>query len=88
MGVTHYTDSIHAELEKVISNISLDFVQFNYAITARNAERRLLPAAADNGVATLINRPFVEGALFAKVKGKAVLSGAAAYGITMWSPFF
>ena len=42
----------------------LDFVQFNYSPLTRDAEKRLLPLAAERGVAVLVNRPFEDGALF------------------------
>ena len=88
IGITHYTNAMHEDLEKIITSIPLDFVQFNYSIVARNAEKRLLPAAADHGVATLINRPFGEGALFSKVEGKTLPAWAASYNIKSWSQLF
>jgi aryl-alcohol dehydrogenase-like predicted oxidoreductase len=51
IGVTHYTESAHPELEQVLRSTPLDFIQFNYSIAARNAEQRLLPLAAERGVA-------------------------------------
>jgi aryl-alcohol dehydrogenase-like predicted oxidoreductase len=56
----------------------IDFVQFNYSIGARNAEKRLLPYCADKGIATLINRTFEAGRLFAQVKGKTLPEWAKA----------
>ncbi|MDJ1504289.1 aldo/keto reductase [Xanthocytophaga agilis] len=88
LGITHYTDSMHSELEKVIMTEKIDFVQFNYSITSRNAEKRLLAAAADKGVATLINRPLGEGALFTMVRGKALPEWAKDYDIHSWTQFF
>lgn len=87
IGITHYTDNMHDELVRIISSEQIDFVQFNYSITARNAENRLLPAAADHGVATLINRPFGEGALFKFVLGKKLPEWAGEYGISSWAQF-
>lgn len=88
IGITHYTDASHEELEKIITAEKLDFVQFNYSITARNAEKRLLDVAAANGVATLINRPFGEGKLFGTVHGKALPAWAKEAGIDSWAAFF
>ncbi len=88
LGITHYTDAMHEALEKIITAVPIDFVQFNYSITNRNAEKRLLPAAAAKGVATVINRPFGEGALFRKVEGKSLPAWASDYGINSWSQFF
>ena len=88
IGITHYTDASHEELEKVLTTEKLDFVQFNYSIAARNAEKRLLDVAASQGVATLINRPFGEGKLFNTVKGKALPGWANEIGIDSWAAFF
>lgn len=88
IGITHYTDNMHEELEKIISKEPIDFVQFNYAIDSRHAEKRILDAAADKGVATLINRPFGEGRLFKMIKGKEIPEFAKELGIENWSAYF
>ena len=88
IGITHYTDYSHSELERIIKAEKPDFVQFNYSIESRNAERRLLDAAASLGVATIINRPFGEGKLFTKVKGKALPLWAHENDIDSWSTYF
>ncbi|MDB5195821.1 MAG: aldo/keto reductase [Flaviaesturariibacter sp.] len=88
IGITHYTDNMHGELEAIIRKEEIDFVQFNYSITARHAEKTLLPLAADRGVATLINRPLGEGALMRKVIGKPLPIWASEYDIPTWSAFF
>lgn len=87
IGITHYTDNMHDELAQIISSEQIDFVQFNYSITARNAENRLLPTAADHGVATLINRPYGEGALFKFLLGKKLPEWAEDYNISSWAQF-
>ena len=66
---------------------ALDFVQFSYNIEERAAEDRLLPLAADRGIATLINRPFQRGDLFRKVDNKPLPGWAAEYGIASWAQF-
>lgn len=88
IGITHYTDSMHEELEHILTTEPFDFVQFNYSILSRNVEKRLLDAAADLGVATLINRPFGEGSLFKKVVGKPLPGWAAEWAINSWSAYF
>jgi diketogulonate reductase-like aldo/keto reductase len=87
-GITHYTDDSHDELEKIMIAQRPDFVQFNYSILNRNAEKRLLNIATDLGVATIINRPFGEGKLFAKVKEKPLPIWAAELGIESWAVYF
>jgi len=88
IGITHYTDSAHAQLEQIVRSKSVDFVQFNYSIRSRNAEKSLLNAARDNGVAVIINEPFDQGALFRSVKGKELPAWAADYDIKSWAQFF
>lgn len=72
VGVTHYLESAHDDLLAVLQKEKVDFVQLNYSVGARNAEKRLLPWCVDHGVAVLANRTFEAGRLFARVKGKAL----------------
>lgn len=72
IGVTHYLESAHERLLQVLQQEPVDFVQFNYSVSERNAEKRLLPFCADKGIAVLVNRAFDAGRLFAQVKGKPV----------------
>jgi diketogulonate reductase-like aldo/keto reductase len=88
LGVTHYTASAYGELETILRSEPLDFVQLNYSMVEREAERRLLPLAAERGVAVLINRPFAEGALFRRVRGHALPSWAAEIGCKSWAQLF
>ena len=88
IGVTHYTDSAHAQLEQIVKSKAVDFVQFNYSIRSRNAEKSLLNAAKDNGVAVIINEPFDQGALFRSVKGKELPDWATDYEINSWAQYF
>jgi len=88
IGITHYTNSAHAELERIIAKEPIDFVQFNYSIANRNAEKRLLPLVMDRGVAVLINEPLEKGALFEKVKNKPLPSWLGDWGIQSWAGFF
>ncbi|MCB2377526.1 aldo/keto reductase [Hymenobacter sp. BT635] len=87
LGLTHYTDSSHSELERLMRQEPVDFVQFNYSILDRHAEQRLLPAAAELGVATLINRPFSEGGLLRHVQGKPLPAWAQEIDCLSWPEF-
>lgn len=84
VGVTHYTVSAHAELARVLERHKLDFVQFNYSPVTRDAEQRLLPLAAERGVAVLVNRPFEDGELFRSVRGRALPEWAAELDAASW----
>jgi diketogulonate reductase-like aldo/keto reductase len=88
LGVTHYTSSAYDELERVLRAETLDFVQVNYSLGEREAERRILPLARDRGVAVLANRPFAEGGLFQRVRAQAVPPWAAEFGCDSWAQFF
>jgi aryl-alcohol dehydrogenase-like predicted oxidoreductase len=88
LGVTHYTVASHADLERVMEREPLDFVQFNYSIGTRAAEARLLPLAAERKVAVLVNRPFEDGALFDRVRGRPLPPWAAEIDCDSWAQFF
>jgi diketogulonate reductase-like aldo/keto reductase len=88
LGVTHYTSSAYDELERVLRAEALDFVQVNYSLGEREAERRILPLARDRGVAVLANRPFAEGGLFQRVRAQAVPPWAAEFDCESWAQFF
>ncbi|WP_286975277.1 aldo/keto reductase [Pseudomonas sp.] len=85
IGVTHYLDSAHDDLLAVLAREKLDFVQFNYSLGERNAENRLLPYCADNGIATLINRPFMRGELLGRIKGQPLPEWAIEVDATSWA---
>jgi aryl-alcohol dehydrogenase-like predicted oxidoreductase len=88
LGLTHYTVPALDELAAIMRAEQIDFVQFAYSIDERAAEARLLPLAAERGVAVLINRPFASGRLFAKVRGKALPGWAAELDCASWGQFF
>ncbi len=84
LGVTHYTPGAYDELERVMRGEKLDFVQLNYAIDDRAAERRLLPLAADRGIAVLVNQPFGGGGLLRSLHGRPLPDWAAEIGCESW----
>ena len=88
VGVTHYLSSAYDELEGVLRAEPLDFVQVNYSLGERESERRILPLARERGVAVLVNRPFAEGALFSRVRGKPVPPWAAEIDCDSWAQMF
>ena len=88
IGVTHYTTSSYPDLIAIVGREKLDFVQFNYSVTTREAEKKLLPLCADKGVAVLINRAFEDGNLFTRVQGKPLPAWAAEFGAKSWAQVF
>lgn len=88
IGITHYAASAHAEVEKTLKAAPYDFLQINYSLAERDADRRLLPLARDRRVAVIINRPFAEGALFRRVRGKPLPPWAGEIGVDSWAQYF
>jgi diketogulonate reductase-like aldo/keto reductase len=85
LGVTHYTPSAYDDLEAVMRTELLDFVQLNYAINDRLAEKRLLPLAAERGIAVIVNRPFGGGGLLKSLLGKPLPDWAADADCKSWA---
>jgi aryl-alcohol dehydrogenase-like predicted oxidoreductase len=87
-GITHYRADAHAELERVLTAERFDWLQVNYSLAEREAEARLLPFCRDKGIAVMANRPFADGAMFERVRGKPLPPWAAEIGCTSWAQFF
>jgi diketogulonate reductase-like aldo/keto reductase len=85
LGITHYSSSAYAEMEKIMRAEPLDFVQLNYSLDDREADRRLLPLAAERGIAVLANLPFGAGRLFRTLRGKPVPPWMQEAGCDTWS---
>ena len=88
IGVTHYSASAHAEVERWLRTGEFDFLQINYSLAERNAEKALLPLAMEKDIAVVVNRPFGEGAMFRKVRGKTLPPWAVELGIASWAQYF
>lgn len=88
IGITHYTTASHGNLAAIIRKEPLDFVQFNYSIGTRDAEKTLLPLARDKGVAVIINEPLEKGRLFDRVGNRPLPGWAIESGINSWACFF
>jgi len=87
-GITHYRADAHAELERVLATERFDWLQVNYSLAEPEAAARLLPFCRDKGIAVMVNRPFADGALFARVRGKPLPPWAAEIGCASWGQFF
>lgn len=85
LGVTHYTPSAHEELERVMRAADWDFVQLDYSLEDRAAEKRLLPLAVEKGMAVIVNRPFGGGGLIRKLRKTPLPDWAAAAGCSTWA---
>lgn len=85
LGITHYTSSAYDELEAAMRAERWDFVQLNYALDDRTAERRLLPLAAERGIAVIVNQPFGGGGLLRKLSSRPLPGWAPEIGCTSWA---
>ena len=88
IGVTHYNESAYPEVERVLLREKLDFLQVNYSLSERGAEKRILPLARDKGVAVLVNRPFGGGEALRRVLSRPLPPWAAEFDCTSWAQFF
>ncbi len=88
LGITHYTSSAYAEVERWLKTGKYDFLQINYSLAEPESELRLLPLAQEKGVAVLVNRPFAEGRMFSSARGKPLPAWAAEFGAASWAQYF
>lgn len=88
IGITTSRANQFADMEKLMSSESMDFVQLNYSLGDREAEKRLLPLAADKGIAVMVNVPFGRGRLFGKTGDKPLPDWAAEFDCESWGQFF
>lgn len=88
IGITHHHESAHEAIEKIVRSERIDFVQVNYSVAERNAERTLLPLCESRGIAVLINRPFQDGRLFRVVKDRPVPPWAGDIDCGSWGQLF
>ncbi|MCH9053237.1 MAG: aldo/keto reductase [Proteobacteria bacterium] len=87
IGMTTSDGRRHDDLEKAMAGQPLDFVQFTYNILDREAERRLLPLAAERGLAVIVNRPFRRGALFDEFERHPLPDWAREFDCANWAQF-
>lgn len=84
IGISHYTASAYDQVEAVLKAEALDFLQINYALDDREAEKRLLPLCRERGVAVICNRPFGGGGLLSRLKSKPLPGWAGQVQVTSW----
>jgi diketogulonate reductase-like aldo/keto reductase len=87
IGITHYSSSAYSEVAKLLRSEKVDFLQINYSLGEREAEKEILPLAQERGVAVLVNRPFGGGDLFSRVRQKPLPEWAADFDCNSWAQF-
>ena len=88
IGITHYTSSAYLNVAEYLRRGGIDYLQINYSLAEREAEKRLLPLAKERGVKVLINRPFGAGSLFRNTRNKPLPGFAKELGATSWAELF
>jgi aryl-alcohol dehydrogenase-like predicted oxidoreductase len=88
VGVTHHESMAQDQLTAIVERDDVDFIQTNYSIFNRSAERWLLPAAADKGVGVLVNLPLEKARLMKVVEGHSLPEFAQEFRATTWAQFF
>ena len=88
IGLTHFRESSHAELERIVRAEKPDFLQINYSVASPQAARSLFPMAQELGVAVLVNRAFEDGRLFSQVSNRPLPGWAAEVGADSWAQLF
>ena len=87
-GITHYSLYAYPEIERLLESGQYEFLQINYSLAERESAQRLLPLAQERRIAVIANRPFADGALFQRVRGKPLPAWAAEIGAASWAQFF
>ncbi len=85
VGVTHYTASGAEEVARLVARRPVDFVQINYSVAERDADKRLLPLCRDRGIAVIANRPFAGGELFRQLRSRPIPPWAGEIDCTSWA---
>jgi len=88
VGITTSFDNQYRDFEQVIRKETLDFIQVDYALDNRDAGERIIPLAAERGMAVMINLPFGRGRLFNAVQGKKLPEWATEFDCASWAQFF
>lgn len=87
IGITTSRESQYEALEDIMRNEELDFIQVNYSLEQRASADRLMPFAADRGMAVIINRAFGGGRIFDKVGDEPLPDWAAEFDSESWAQF-
>jgi len=88
LGITTSSSRQYGDMERIMVQEDLDFIQINYAADARDAADRILPLAVDRGMGVLVNLPFGRGRLFSRVGDRELPDWASEIDCESWGQFF
>lgn len=87
VGITTSEGRRHGEIERIMRDHPIDFVQVTYNVLDREVERRILPLAQERGIAVIVNRPFREGALLRTIGARPLPAWSTELGVRSWAQF-
>jgi diketogulonate reductase-like aldo/keto reductase len=90
IGVSRTRTEDFAPLEKFMKNEQPDFLMIGYSITQQGPAERILPLAADSGVAVIGAEPFKaldDGSYFKVVAGKPLPAWTSEFDCESWAQF-
>ena len=87
IGLTHWSAGAFDELERALETGRFDTVQIPLHPLERECERRILPLAAERGIAVIVMRPLggTGAPLLRRDPGAAALESLRSYGIETWA---
>ena len=88
LGVTTTNDGQYGELEQIMRNEPLDFIEIDYSIANRNVEEVILPLALQRKIGVVVALPFGRASLFSKVAGKPLPEWAKDIDVESWAQYF
>jgi aryl-alcohol dehydrogenase-like predicted oxidoreductase len=87
VGITSTFHRDYPAVEAVLEREKPDFVQIDYSLDSREAEKRILPLAAEIGAGVLTAMPYGNGRLFRAARGKELPDWARTFA-NSWGQFF
>ncbi len=87
IGVARHQASYYDTMMKMMATGTVDFLQVNYSPLETEADRQVLPMAMEKGIAVTINRPFINGEFFSRVRGHELPAWAAEFDCASWAQF-
>ena len=87
IGIARHRESYYDTMMKMMATGTVDFLQVNYSPLETSADQQVLPMALEKGVAVTINRPFINGGFFSRVKGHELPAWAAEFDCQSWAQF-
>lgn len=87
IGVARYNESYYETMMKLMETGTVDILQVNYSPLETLADKHVLPMALEKGVAVTINRPFINGEYFSRVRGHELPDWTAEFDCESWAQF-